>query len=378
MRSYQPTISLFAVALLFALFIVVALVSYYNVYGSFRRVLAEIETTAAIRLEMRLFLDRETGLRGYAATGRRLFLEPFTRAQSSLVSATLDVDAQLRELGLSGAAQTQKRIEVLQNEWERTVASNLLADPNGPRALAWQLRGKALMDQTRRGVDSALDDVIGDRQRTVSRTQNFVLFLLIGATLMAAFLATAAIIIERERARVAAQFTAALQTLAHNDSLTSLANRAKLDDELRHILAEARRYSRKVAVLFVDLDGFKDVNDRHGHEAGDRVLREVAQRLTGSVRESDVVARLGGDEFAIVLPVIRAEAEAEVVAAKLIRAIDSPIDLGSGASASVSASVGISLFPEQAANAGELLHRADKAMYDAKRRGKNRFASASG
>ena len=161
--------------------------------------------------------------------------------------------------------------------------------------------------------------------------------------------------------------------LATHDPLTSLANRPVFRDLVEREIARALRNDRKFAVVFVDLDGFKQVNDVHGHAAGDAFLVEVARRLRRVLRASDVVARLGGDEFFVVLEQMQDTAAVERVVSKLAGEMLRPYDLFGGAKARVSASLGVSLFPDDAGDAATLMAHADKAMYAAKRAGKNAF-----
>ncbi|ABC22453.1 diguanylate cyclase domain-containing protein [Rhodospirillum rubrum] len=163
---------------------------------------------------------------------------------------------------------------------------------------------------------------------------------------------------------------------ATTDPLTGLPNRALFQKLLVSGLERARRYDRHLGLLFVDIDGFKQVNDRFGHEGGDEVLREVARRLRRAVRVSDEVARLGGDEFTLLLSEVKAESDVETVAAKVVQVLgeafsieDQPLVL--------SASVGVALSPADGRDAESLLRAADEAMYRAKRGGKNRYALAS-
>ena len=162
-----------------------------------------------------------------------------------------------------------------------------------------------------------------------------------------------------------------LRQLAFHDSLTMLANRGLFRDRVQHALTLANRGRQQLAVMFVDLDNFKNVNDSLGHDAGDRLLQAVAQRLVKSTRFSDTVARLGGDEFAILLEAISTTAEVERLAASLIEKLDQPFVLNA-TEVRVSASIGVA-FSTQEASAEALLSKADTAMYFAKAAGKNRF-----
>jgi diguanylate cyclase (GGDEF)-like protein/PAS domain S-box-containing protein len=158
--------------------------------------------------------------------------------------------------------------------------------------------------------------------------------------------------------------------LAHFDTLTKLPNRTLFWDRLEQALRLASRSRQTVAVLWLDLDGFKTVNDTLGHAAGDELLRQVGQRLRAALRESDTAARLGGDEFAVALTTIAQPQDATGVAQKIIDRINQPFTLPQGP-ARVSASIGIALYPDHAGSAKELAHRADLAMYAAKQGGKN-------
>jgi len=156
---------------------------------------------------------------------------------------------------------------------------------------------------------------------------------------------------------------------AHFDSLTRLPNRELLQDRLSQAVAQAQRDERGLAVLFIDLDSFKAVNDTHGHPGGDELLRETAVRLARALRPADTVARLGGDEYAIVLPNVLGPLEAEKVAVKAIEALRRPFIIDNHQSF-VSASIGIAMFPDDGSTATELLRKADMAMYNAKDAGK--------
>lgn len=162
------------------------------------------------------------------------------------------------------------------------------------------------------------------------------------------------------------------QHMAMHDGLTGLPNRTQLLSLLTHILTSAQRSGAMTAVCYVDLDGFKSVNDHLGHGAGDAVLREVAARLSACVRTHDVVARLGGDEFALVLSSLRDTSEVQPVLERVLFAVSQPISLPGGGEGQVGASIGVALSPEHGADAGLLMQRADEAMYASKRAGKHR------
>jgi len=161
-----------------------------------------------------------------------------------------------------------------------------------------------------------------------------------------------------------------LQYLAHHDPLTHLPNRLLFLDRLKQTIASAKRDKEKVALLFVDLDRFKPVNDNYGHDIGDLLLKEVAKRMQACVRESDTVARIGGDEFVILLPTIESAEDAKQVAEKIRLALNQPFNLAT-LTLQISSSAGIAIYPEHGSNDEQLFKNADTAMYRAKENGRN-------
>lgn len=160
---------------------------------------------------------------------------------------------------------------------------------------------------------------------------------------------------------------------AHMDTLTGLPNRRLLRDRLEAEIRKAQRTHEILALLFIDLDGFKQVNDLFGHDAGDLLLRDVASRLQACVRASDIVARFGGDEFTVVLTGLDETSHIEFVCEKILVALAHPFTLGND-KGYVSGSIGVALSPLDAGSADELMRKADQAMYAAKQEGKNRFS----
>jgi diguanylate cyclase (GGDEF)-like protein/PAS domain S-box-containing protein len=160
--------------------------------------------------------------------------------------------------------------------------------------------------------------------------------------------------------------------LAHYDALTDLPNRALISDRLQQAVAKARRDGTVMAVMFLDLDQFKPVNDNLGHDVGDLLLKQVSQRLLSCMRESDTVARIGGDEFVVLLPQIEREQDAIVVAEKIRTALHQPFTIA-GHRLQISSSIGIAAFPAHGSDDKLLLLNADLAMYHAKKNGRNSY-----
>jgi diguanylate cyclase (GGDEF)-like protein len=168
------------------------------------------------------------------------------------------------------------------------------------------------------------------------------------------------------------QHQKALEKVAHFDALTGLPNRVLLSDRLNQAMAHSLRSGLNLAVVFLDLDGFKAVNDQHGHEVGDQLLMALAQRLKTALREGDTLARIGGDEFVAVLVGLEDMGGCMPVLQRLLHAAADPVQFAD-ARVQVSASLGVTLFPQDAADADQLMRHADQAMYQAKQAGKNQY-----
>ena len=173
-------------------------------------------------------------------------------------------------------------------------------------------------------------------------------------------------ITERKRQEEEARY------LAYHDTLTGLPNRRLLDDRLRQALFLAQRRDARIALLVVDLDNFKQVNDALGHRAGDAVLREAAHRIAGCLRKADTLARHGGDEFVVVIPDLQLDTDLQVVAEKILRSLEPPFRVDAR-DFSIGASIGVSLYPGDAGDGEALLRNADVAMYRAKQLGRNNY-----
>jgi diguanylate cyclase (GGDEF)-like protein len=179
----------------------------------------------------------------------------------------------------------------------------------------------------------------------------------------------------RERDLLDLRFAAAVEQeegrrhASLHDALTGMPNRTLFNDRLEHGFAQARRHGWILALMFIDLDNFKTINDRYGHDVGDRVLRTIARRLQDSTRGDDTVSRHGGDEFLYLAMDVKNEANTTLIAEKIIMAIQAPFNVtvrDVDTCLSIKASIGISLFPERATDADTLIASADRAMYRAK------------
>jgi diguanylate cyclase (GGDEF)-like protein/PAS domain S-box-containing protein len=163
-----------------------------------------------------------------------------------------------------------------------------------------------------------------------------------------------------------------MDNLAHHDQLTGLPNRNLFYDRLRHAQAQAKRREKGFVLFYMDLDGFKAVNDTHGHELGDALLKAVAQRLSECVRESDTVARMGGDEFTVLLPDLQSHGHAANIARQIIQTLSQPFPFET-VTCRIGVSIGISCFPEDGEESDRIISCADAAMYRVKNAGGNSF-----
>lgn len=162
-----------------------------------------------------------------------------------------------------------------------------------------------------------------------------------------------------------------LEHVAHFDALTDLPNRILLADRMQQAIVMSRRHDRKMGVLYLDIDGFKAINDRYGHDVGDQTLIELANRMRCAVREADTVARMGGDEFVVVMEDVQSTQLCMDLAQRVLKACSDPVRVGDKV-LQVSASIGVTVFPQDDADPEQLLRHADHAMYEAKQTGKNR------
>jgi diguanylate cyclase (GGDEF)-like protein len=217
-------------------------------------------------------------------------------------------------------------------------------------------------------VDVAAD---GWYQRVYKKAIVPIAFTLISSGILLWFVSR-----NRKREQLLNELThsaSALNLIAHNDDLTGLANRRLLEERMQQAIRSAHDMQEIVAVLFLDLDFFKVINDTHGHLIGDMLLKNVAERLTMLQRAEDTIARIGGDEFVVLLPKLKNLQQAENITKKIITELDRPFEI-EGHRLQIGVSVGISVYPTHDEQPKKLIKCADDAMYVAKRQGRNRYA----
>jgi len=320
----------------------------------------------------------ESGQRGYLLTGREDYLGPYERALDDIGRQMEEARTLLAEkpealaLFWNVDALVRRKLAELYHALElrreegfdaalRVVNTDIgMAEMREIRARTQEIQ-KLLQAQ-----------VSAELARSAQRSSNTLLGALMSGIVFAGLALAAYLVIVwdlRERRQLAAR----VQEQANHDQLTQLPNRRFFEQWLGYSLAQARRDGAPLALLFLDLDGFKAVNDRHGHKAGDELLVEIARRLRQTVRESDMLARLGGDEFALLAPNAKDGRELAHVAQRLLQVLDDPRQPALS-DQPIGASIGVALFPEDASDVQGLFAAADAAMYAAKRAGKNRIA----
>lgn len=289
----------------------------------------------------------------------RAAVSDWERTFSSVQEAVFVLDSEGGVLRCNRAAEDMLRLikaEILGRHWQETLA-------NGHEPPAEWPSGETLRKSGRFKAATAIPGREGMFELTFSS--------IMGRREGKGFLLTVTDVTERLRGEER------IRNLAFHDPLTRLPNRVLLGDRLEQAIATAQRNQSSVSVLFLDLDDFKQVNDRHGHDAGDELLRQAARRLSSCLRANDTLARYSGDEFVCVLMDIRNLQEAEAIASRMLAALAEPFEL-SGALARVGASIGIAFYPKDGVTPAQLLSHADTAMYRAKGRGKNGFWVAEG
>jgi len=321
-------------------------------------------------LAVELSLRRaESGQRGYLLTGRQEYLRPYERAIEDLgaqmeetrelladkpdaIALYWNVDKLVR-LKL---AEIQHTIEVRRSEGFEEALKIVNSDIGAVEMRDIRVNIEAIQRQLQARKAAELT-------RSAQRSSNTLLGMVFGG-IVVALLSVAAYLVIAWELRERRQLAVRVEAQANQDALTHLPNRRFFVQWLGFNLAQAKRDGADLALMFIDLDGFKAVNDRYGHDAGDALLVQIARRFRATLRESDLLARVGGDEFALIAPNAKDGREMGLSDASAPKLAGEP----------VSASIGIAFYPDDAEDLQGLVAAADAAMYAAKRAGKNRFA----
>lgn len=316
--------------------------------------------------------DAEVDLQGFLITGQNAYLEPYDRARHGIGDAIAALrDAYQRQ------PDQKERIALIEamgaerlSSLDRMVAERRERGAEAAQRMFKANASKRSMDDLHFNVGKMLamerDSLDLQRRLTHSRVRRVAaVWLLFSMASAGGFALSMALVAKQvRRNRVLALH---LEHDAHHDFLTGLPNRAFFQETLVHIVARARREETRSAVLYMDLNGFKAVNDQLGHDVGDQVLIEVASRLRAAVRDADFLARLGGDEFAVLVPRYDLHRELTDLIARIEQAVLRP-SMPFLRGRSISMSVGVATYPDDGSSAETLLVAADQAMYAAKRR----------
>lgn len=347
--------------------------------GQQRKIDGRLEALQQLR---EVLVNAESGQRGYLLTGRDTYLEPYRKARLGAEAALAavrrnyadqpDRAAELRkieEMFWARMADLAQAVELRRGKGMKATLAEVNSD-SGLRAMQdLQVRIAGIAAAERSGLAAEMERMRG------SVHQAFLMWVAgAGAT---AFIIGVFISLALAQVRQNRLMSKRLQHDSQHDFLTGLPNRAQFVSTLHHTLERGRREQTKAAVLYMDLDGFKPVNDHLGHEIGDLVLIEVGKKLTATIRSSDLAARLGGDEFVVLVPRTNGSRELEILGERLARAIGS-ITLPQLGQHHVGCSIGWALAPQDAASVDDLLAAADRAMYRVKRSGRPVMTAALG
>jgi diguanylate cyclase (GGDEF)-like protein len=324
-------------------------------------------------------VDMETGQRGYLLTGDITYLTPFYRGQTALRVHLAELDLLFWEIAPEDVGTLQKLKELSVATDEELVATIAMRDSptfDGGTALIGMEMAKQYMDEVRGLIDiqameyrteaAEMSNAVTDEVFRARAALGFTGFALI-------FLVSAAFVNMRLGNRRLRDAVHRLDEEASHDPLTSLPNRRYLAHWLEHILARSKRQGDRVTALYLDLDGFSEVNNTLGHDEGDRLLKRVAETLKASTRESDFIARRGGDEFVIIVCGMD-DSQLIVLAKKIVALLSKPSPGSAREAVACGVSIGVATAVLEKDDSESLLKKADEAMYEAKAMGKNAFS----
>jgi diguanylate cyclase (GGDEF)-like protein len=337
------------------------------------------EARLVIERLTRAIVDAETGQRGYLLTNNPTFLGPYNGAYAQALNS---LDSLQQFSGdFPEFAQLQPRLRSLVDRKFASIEASfriqLNAGAYAPHLHITKDAGQAIMNEFRAITSDAERALLEQKRSIEKRIRNYLTQIVVGASLV--FLVITTILLFGYR-RIVYLFehAAEMQNRAHAlqqqvmlDALTKIPNRRGFEECVQNHFALAQRTGMPFSVFYLDLDGFKAINDEQGHEAGDQALIAATNRFKATMRDSDVIARLGGDEFALVAHNAGDREQLLILAQRLIAALEQPLDL-SGGEVKLGVSIGIASYPANGNSIEDLLAAADAAMYEAKHQGKNR------
>ena len=337
------------------------------------------EARLVIERFTRAIVDAETGQRGYLLTNNPTFLGPYNGAYAQALSS-LDSLQQLSG-DFPDLARLQPRLRSLVDRKFASIEASfkiqLNAGAYAPHLHITKDAGQAIMHDIRTITSEAERDLLQEKRSIEKRIRNYLTQIVVGASLVVVVITTILLFGYRRIVYLfehAAEMQSRAQVLQQQvmlDALTKIPNRRGFEECVQNHFALAQRTGMPFSVLYLDLDGFKAINDEQGHEAGDQALVAATNRFKATMRDSDVIARLGGDEFALVAHNAADREQLLVLAQRLIASLEQPLAL-SGGEVKLGVSIGIASYPGNGNSIEDLLATADAAMYEAKHQGKNR------
>lgn len=338
----------------------------FSVLGAANRVLHDLE-------------NAETGQRGYLLTDDESYLSPYRDGVQDLDDTVL----RLQQVA-AGDEQTVERVRRIErtktdkvSELARSIELARSGDRRAAIALVQTGEGKRYMDDLRHHLVALMEDWRQKRKAAVQDAHQRLVFgaaaLTVVAVLVCCLMAYTLFLQRRVFSKVHA-YSAALDEQAAQDTLTGLPNRRRLLAALDELAAQVGPRSRRIGLLYLDIDGFKNVNDSLGHSAGDRLLRQLAESLRAATRQNDVLARVGGDEFVLLAPACGDDKQLMDLAGRLIACVRAAGENEYGGRFPIGVSIGIATCPDRVASVAGLLDAADAAMYAAKRSGRSTYS----
>lgn len=324
-------------------------------------------------------VDAETGLRGYLLTGSVQFLEPYNRSAQETQALFSQIES--RQKDFTGFApilvRLNKLIEEKFSRIESTLRVQLTAGSYSPHLTLSTDASKALMDKIN-GEINQLDKVMMTEAENVDLALGLMISRLkLGSLILVVLIITILLLNYRrtiwlfEHASSSQELAEEFGYLAMHDALTHLPNRRSFEQYLKKSISQANRYTQQVGLLYMDLDGFKVINDQYGHDVGDDALIGAVTSIKGVLRDFDFLARVGGDEFALVVHHFNDPSELLVLANRIIQSLKAPVMTIENNDVLMGVSIGIAIYPSQVKNIKALISAADEAMYQAKATGKN-------
>ncbi|HEY0842035.1 diguanylate cyclase domain-containing protein [Methylotenera sp.] len=328
---------------------------------------------------MNTIVNAETGLRGYLLTGSVQFLEPYNRAAKD--TALIFSQIKSREKNFAEFPPILITLDKLIKEKfsaiESTLQVQLTAGSYSPHLKFSTGASNVLTDEIANEVNK-LDKILRDENDRIEVTLSLTINRLKLASLVVVFLIISILLVNYKRTISLFEHASSSQELAEefgylamHDALTHLPNRRNFEQYLKKSISQTGRSKQKIGLLYMDLDGFKLINDQYGHDAGDDALIGAVVKISHVLRDSDFIARVGGDEFALVAHNFNDADELLILANRIINALKEPVISIAGNDIFMGVSIGVAIYPDQVKSIKSLISAADEAMYKAKSTGKN-------